>query len=229
MFDLDKYIQEIDRWHTPATDYPEKEIGNFRIHRGRYTRGMYEMWGVDGYIFNKVTKPIPITHLQERRGKRWHDWMIDDPPHYRAMQIYAEQAKGKVLTTGLGLGLIVHELAKNPKVEQVTVVEKSAEVVRLLDSNLPAYCHEFVIIIDDFYDFIETDHTDWDTIIVDLWVADGGEQKRDLLFHKVLPMGVELKLKYPKASITFHGFQGVSDIKPVSEEMVKLITKVKGR
>lgn len=218
-------VWDIWEWHTPATDYPEKQAGNFRIHHGRYTRGLYRNWGVRDYLFFKVMKPIPITSLQELRGKRWRDWMVDDPPQQWAMEIYAREAYGKVLTTGLGLGLIVHELVKNPSVTQITVVEKAPEVVELIKPYLPD--GKVKIVTDDFYHFVTIDDTEWDHIIVDLWPIKGKKEKLAALYHRVLPMIPELKMRYPKASITFHGFQTVSDIKPVSEEMIKLIEELR--
>jgi len=224
---IENLILDIDQWHTPATDYPEAEIGNFRITRKKYTRGVYKYWGLDGYLMFNVKKPIPITTLQERRGKRWYDWMVDDPPQQRAMEIYAEYSKGRVLCAGLGLGLILHAFKTNRNVDQVVVIEKSQDVIQLMSPFFPWWVTENFV-LDDFYHFIEVDQTDWDTIIVDLWVSHGKEEKLDIFCHKVLPMFSMLHLKYPKASVTFHGFQSVSDIKPVSDEMVKLITEIGG-
>lgn len=221
-----KYLLELANWHTPATDYPELNEGNFRIHHGRYNRGTYEMHGIDGYVFFEVIKPIPITYLQEKRGGKWNSWMLDDPPHWRAMEIYAEHSKGKVLVAGLGLGLYLQALKGNRNVESITVVERSSEVVRLVEPHLPNL-PEFVIILEDFYEFINTDLTFWDTIIVDLWVAHGAEEKLDIYLHKVIPMAVELRMKNPRASITFHGFYSVSDIPFASREMVDKIISTK--
>ena len=227
MIDTEKYTLKLDSWHTPATDYPEKEIGDYRIHHGRYNRGTYEMSGIDDHIVFEVTKPIPITSLQQRRGKRWHGWMVDDPPHWRAMEIYAEQSTGAVLTSGLGLGLIVFGLIKNPKVTKIVVVERSAEVALLVSRHLPE-SDKLTIVIGDFYDYLEVDKTEWDTIMVDLWVSHGAEEKLELYFHEVIPTAVDLKERYPKASLTFHGFITASDIKFTSQEMADLIIKMKG-
>ena len=223
---INLYTKELNTWHTPATDYPEREVGNFRIHHSHYNRGVYEMNGIDNLIFFEVTKPIPITLLQERRGKKWYGWMVDDPPHWRAMEIYAQHSKGKVLTTGLGLGLYLQALKGNSNVKSITVVEKSNEVVQLVEPHLPSL-PEFVIILDDFYEFIKKDNTPWDTILVDLWVSHGKKEKLDIYCHQVLPMVVELKMRYPKASITFHGFYSVSDIPFASREMVDKIINIK--
>lgn len=223
---LDKYILRLDSWKTPATNYPEKEEGGYRIHHTRYSRGVYDMNGIDGFVFFKAVKPLSITTLQQFRGEKWHNWMVDDPPHWRAMEIYAEQSKGKVLTTGLGLGLILQAMKGNRNIESITVVEQSEEVVRLIEPHLPSL-PEFVIILGDFYDFIRQDNTSWDTIIVDLWVSHGKKQKLDIYYHNVIPTAVDLRMRYPKASITFHGFITVSDIKFASKEMVDLILKIK--
>lgn len=217
----------IDQWHTPATDYPEAEVGGYRIHRGRYARGVYRYWGLDGYLIFKVRKPILVTNLQQRRGKHWYGWMIDDPPQQRAMEIYAMHAHGKVLMVGLGLGLYLHELAKNKKVEKITVVEISPEVVLLVEPYLPIL-PEFTFLLADFFEFIRYDTEQWDTILIDLWVSHSAEDKMEILYHRILPLIPVLAQKYPKAEITFHGFQSVSAVKLVSEEMVNLIIGIGG-
>ena len=223
---------EIREWHTPATDYPIRTVRNFRLTRTRQWYGHYKYWGMDGNLFYRVRKPIPITSLQEKRGRGWHPWMVDDPPQQRAMEIYAEHCEGKVLVAGLGLGLILHELAKNPKIEYVCVVEKSPEVMALV---MPSLMHLlepekgkclFAITREDFFDFIRNNKGDWDHIIVDLWVSHGKDQKTELLFHEVLPTLGELLVRYPNTPITFHGFQSVSTIKPVSKEMEEVIHKL---
>jgi len=225
---FDGYILYLDEWHTPATIYPAATKGSYRIHHGKYKPGMYKYWGMDGYlVFNVNSRGIPITSLQQRRDRKWHGWMVDDPPNHRAMEIYAEHAKGKVLVAGLGLGLYLHELAKNNKITEVAVVEVSSEVIQLVEPYLPVL-PGFTIILDDFYEFIDRDCEQWDTILIDLWVSRSKEDKMRILYHKILPLIPVLAQKYPKANITFHGFQTVSDIKPVSERMVDLIISLGG-
>lgn len=221
------YTKKLNTWHTPATDYPELEVGNFRIHHSHYNRGTYNMNGIDNFIFFEVTKPITITLLQELRGKKWHTWMVDDPPHWRAMEIYAEHSKGRILTTGLGLGLYLQALKGNRNIESVTVVERSNEVVQLVEPYLPIL-PGLVIVLEDFYEFIGRDNTSWDTILIDLWVAHGAKEKIDILYHNVLPLAAELWMRHPKASLTFHGFYSVSDIPFTSQGMVDKIVKMRG-
>ena len=227
MIDIQKYTHEISEWGTPATSYPEQELNNFRIHHGRYNRGTYYMYGIDGHIFFEAVKPLVITNLQEKRGKKWCNWMVDDPPHWRAMEIYAEHSTGKVLTTGLGLGLYLQALAKNKNIEQVTVVEKNPDVIKLIKPHLPDL-PKLDILVEDFYDFIRWNKTQWDTIMVDLWVAHGVDEKMKLFNREVIPLFVDLTQRYPGAELTFHGFSTVSAIKHTSAEMTKLVGKVMG-
>ncbi len=219
-------VLRLKEWSTPATSYTEKREGNYRIRRTHYTRGTYDMNGIDDCYLFRVVKPIPITNLQEFRGKIWRNWMVDDPPHWRAMEIYAEHSKGRVLTTGLGLGLYLQAMKNNHNIESVTIVERSEEVIRLVKPYLPVLPN-MNIIVGDFYEFIEKDNTLWDTIMVDLWVSRDREEKLRLYHHEVIPTAVDLRMKYPKASITFHGFYSVSDIKFATKEMVDLIVRFK--
>lgn len=216
--------RELISWHTPATDYPEQQYGSFRIKRTAYA-GHYQNWGIDGYIFFRAKKRIPITTLQELRGKTWHTWMVDDPPQWRAMEIYAEQSEGDILCAGLGLGLILHALARNDKVKSVTCVELNSDVIELIFPYIDKLSVPVSIVQEDFYDYVRRTNGRWGGIIADLWVANK-ETKMGIYFHEVLPFAAELGLKYPNTPITFHGFQTISDIKPVSPEMVKQIMEM---
>lgn len=150
--------------------------------------------------------------------------MVDDPPQWRSMQIYAEKSHGQVLTAGLGLGLVHHELAKNPLVTRIVAVEISPDVVALVKKYLPP---KVEIVVSDFYHFIETDKTPWDTIIVDLWVSGSVEEKMAIYYGEVLPLAAQLRLKYPKATLIYHGFITVSDVKVVQDSVIEMIQEIK--
>ena len=203
-FDLDQYVFPADAWETPATHYPELATSTFRIHHSYYPRGYYSMWGVKDYLYFKSAKRIPLTMLQEKRGSRWHTWMVDDPPHWYAMDIYAQAAKGRVLVAGLGLGLICHCLANNPEVMSIDVIEKSQDVIELAGSLIPR---------DERMEVYHTDLNSWieenngypyDTIIVDLWTTSSGQKKMDMYYKEVLPLFVKLCQFYPTARKVFH-------------------------
>ena len=58
--------------------------------------------------------------------------MSDTPMEQATSREAVELARGRVLIAGLGLGLIVLPILAKPDVESVTVVEKFADVVRLV-------------------------------------------------------------------------------------------------
>ena len=222
MIDMEEATLRLREWQTPATSYEEKQVGDFRLKLSRYCRGnVYPYWGMDDYLFFKCIKEIPVMLLQEKANGKWKQWMVDDPPQYRAMQIYAKAAKGRVLCAGLGLGLIQHELVKNKKVTQVVTIERSQEVADLVWDYCPNKAKSYLV-IQDFWEFFQKNDEQWDMILADLWVSRGAEDKLRLL-HEIIPLVVELRTKWPNAKVVIHGFQTLSDVKPVRKKMVKLI------
>jgi hypothetical protein len=208
----DNEIIKISKWKTPATDYPEKQVGSARIKHGFYNYGYFNNYGVRGYKCFEVTEQIPVTSLEikDDKSKIWRTWMVDDPPHWWSMQDYARNSVGKVLVAGLGLGLVTHELLNNIDVDSMTVIERNKDVIDLIFPLLPkAEGVKFQIINKDFYDFIHESEEDFDRIIVDLWTSGSKEETKKILDEEVKPLVYYLKLRYPNASIIFHGF-GIS-------------------
>jgi len=227
---MEKDVLKLESWHTPATDYPSKRVGNYRIRHRHYKHGYYNMWGIDEHLFFSVVDKIPITVLEEYREGKWHDWMVDDPPHWRAMETYAEHVKGNVLVGGLGLGLIIHALVKNPAVTDITVVERSQEVRDMVWPLVPKRSPNLKsigIVMDDFYQFVnEQRHLHWDAIIADLWVAKDEGEKIMLLYREAGPTYDMLKAFYPDATIVLHGFVTVTDIPLIKPETVNLMLRL---
>ena len=218
---MDIKVLEILDWKTPASDYKVAQLANHRIGKHTYPVGYYNYHGIEGYTFFYVRKSFQATTLMELQTNKagtlkWREWMVDSPTDYRAMQIYAEKAYGKVLTTGLGLGLVTHELCKNDRVESITIVEISPTVIELIKGYLPAD-PRIRIINDNFWSFIALDNSRWDTMIVDLWVYWGRDQQIEQYKGEIVPANEKLRAKYPDAQIVFHGFEGLPDVQKVDE------------
>ena len=211
-------VLELSEWNTPASNYQIAQVGDYRIGKHTYKPGLYAYHGMDGYTLFTVKKPIEATTLLQRREQRlsWREWMVDSPTDYRAMQIYAEKAYGKVLTCGLGLGLVTHELCKNSQVESITIVEISPSVIELISGYLPIDSR-INIICEDFWKFIDRDNSQWDVIIADIWVYWGLEQQLDMYKKEIIPASERLKNKYPEAQIVFHGFAGMPTLDELNE------------
>lgn len=213
----------IEDWITPATAYPERRIGDHRIRRHRYGRGIYRMSGLDDKALFRVLRghPLPITCLEQRRvGGGWHTWMVDDPPHWKAMQVYAAEAQGPVLCAGLGLGLIQHALAANPAVEYVLTVEREADVIALVNPLLPHPAKELRTVEEEWRGVLSGDldavEEEWGMIVVDLWVTSNLRDKYEAMADAT-SMYRRLRDRWPDAKLVFHGFTPLCDVRwPIS-------------
>ena len=216
-------IWKMDSWETPATNYKERQVGNYRLRKSEILEGFYPHYYLDGYPWTQVTKPIPMMLLQEYRDGKWCDWMADDPMDYTSMKKYAEAASGKVLTAGLGLGLVIYELAKNKAVEHITIVERSPEVRDLVYGYIPK--EKVTLVMGDYWDFIEKDNDDWDMIITDIWTTKGKEQHYKVYKEEVIPANDYMRSKYPNSKLVFHGFKEVTDVELVQPFFQRMSNK----
>ncbi len=209
----------LDNWVTPATAYPEEQVANYCIGKHTLDKGSHRYYGMDGYDSFTVENPIELTALKELRNGEWKTWMLDSPTDYRAMQKYAKRAYGRVLTTGLGLGLLIHELCKNDKVKSITVVEISPPVFVLVRKYLPED-GKIEVVVDNFWKFIFLDDSKWDTIIVDLWVFSRIGEQMEQYRADIVPANKQLRAKYPEAQILFHGFAGLPTLEQLDRDVL---------
>ena len=64
------------------------------------------------------------------------EWMLITPNEINTMKEPIKNARGDVLTYGLGLGYYAYMTSENSDVSSVTVVEKDAEVIRMFSDNI---------------------------------------------------------------------------------------------
>ena len=201
---------DFENWITPASNYAEEQIGNYRIRRGETLTGLHGLQDIDHLIYHEDKIPITITHLEEFRDGEWYDWMVDDPANYIAMVKYGRESTGHVLTAGLGLCLVVYELVKNDKVESITVVERNEDVIYLTAKYLP---QDVELIHGDFWEFIKSSDIQYDTIIADIWASRNIFEQQEPFLTEIMPAFFMLRGKYPKAKLVFHGYPYISDIR----------------
>jgi hypothetical protein len=188
----------LNEWETPATKYPLRKAGAAEIVRTSYEVGTYECYGTgpgrESHRLYYVDSPIPVTALQID-GKTW---MVDDPPHWWAMQEHACHYRGEVLCAGLGLGLIVHTLQRNRLVRHITVVEREKDVINLV---APLLSPDRVTVIHD--DWWEYQHPVCPSgVFYDLIVGNGWEE-----FPHALRAMFTMKESYPNANTyRVHGY-----------------------
>ncbi len=201
---------DFDNWVTPASNYAEAQSGNYRLRRRETLTGLYGVQDIDHLIYHDTKKEITITHLEEFRDGEWYDWMVDDPTNYIAMVKYGRESTGKVVTAGLGLCLVAHELVKNDKVESITIVERNEDVIYLTAKYLPEGVE---LIHGDYWKHLEETEIEYDTIISDVWASRNIFEQQEPFLTEVMPKHFELRSKFPKAKLVFHGYPYISDIR----------------
>lgn len=120
-------------------------------------------------------------------------WMSIIPHEIETMASSIEEAKGKVLVYGLGLGYFAYMAAEKEEVASVTVIEKDEELVAwFLDAVLPLFPHqEKVKIIQGDALGHHCKKGEYDFLFADLWheARDGYPlYKRLLKAHHPIPV-----------------------------------------
>jgi len=97
---------------------------------------------------------------------------------------FLEKSKGDVLIAGLGIGLILIPLFKNPKVKSITVIEKEKDVIDLVENQLNL--EKVKIQQEDIFTYVP--NKKYDTIYFDIWptIGDNFYEMSELL-EKFLP------------------------------------------
>jgi len=202
-------VLRLDDFETPYTSIPEKQSDFVRLKKTRYARGYYRMEGVRGYELFHLKKPIQVTRLEVKDfDGRWKTLMVDDPMHWLGMGELAEQANpGSVLVAGLGMGLILHHLAKRKDISKITVVEIDPEVIKFVRPYIPKD-ERIEIIEDNFFSYVTWNPSDeFNTVIIDLWVLKEGDAK-ERRRQVAASMGVAKALSkraYPRAKVLIWG------------------------
>lgn len=157
-------------WHMPQ--YPEGAVGRWRMQRGRV--------GLDrGYHSGSCVSADSAVLLRQGVGDRWETWMSLSPFEIESQELACRHAHGSTVVMGLGLGMgwTTANMALQPAVCKVTVVERDAEVLELFDqcqvlAGLPESAASKV-------DLVQADALEWkppmgapaiDFLFADIWL-----------------------------------------------------------
>ena len=103
------------------------------------------------------------------------DWMVDAPSEAATNNIPALHAHGKIVTFGLGIGYFIYMAMQNPNVTEITVVERSEEVIamfqRFLYPQFPQTIPLHIIQGDAFDYFNEEFLSKFDYSYTDIWFS----------------------------------------------------------
>jgi hypothetical protein len=202
------------QWRSPASKYPRRRSGSASIRTSWYEPGIYAAYRTRNLDYYMAARRLYITTLKID-GKVW---MVDDPPHWWAMQEHAEAYEGHVVCAGLGLGLIVHALNENLKVNRITVVERSQDVIDLISPLIP---HDKLTIIHEDWFAIDADFLPKaDGVFFDLFVGNGMD-----LFGEAVHVSVDILQRWKShLPVRVHGLPNplVSEIAQAIVEQDRL-------
>lgn len=150
-----------------ATVVPEGRHGEARVEHFTVTEDDAKRYNF-GLMF---TAGAGLEHVSPGRYARLgvgNTLMMSDTPMERTTNWeFVHHANGRVLIAGLGLGLIVHPVIK--KVDHITILEKSADVIALVAPTLARYRRKVEIIEADAFEWPLPPGAKWDTIYGDIW------------------------------------------------------------
>jgi len=162
-------------------DIPEQQVGRFAIvHEHKPAGTELPLASARTHFFGgdrgKVTFDVPTRwhKLTETPGGTWmSDFPIEQYQHDKVLTKF----KGTVLVGGLGLGYAVTALAHKRGVHHIVVVEKSPEVVAMVEPYIlqraPTLKKKVEVVTKDLFAFLKNNTEKFDYGFYDIWANDG--------------------------------------------------------
>ena len=154
-------------WHMPL--YPEGAVGPWRIVRGAA--------GLDrGYYSGACVTTGNTVLLRANDAGGWDTWMSLSPYEIESQELACRHAVGHTVVMGLGMGWVAANVALNPAVSKVTVVERDADVLDLFGRSkvldgLPAQVAAKIGLVQaDALEWTPTDAA-VDFLYADIWLG----------------------------------------------------------
>ena len=159
------------------------ELGDFRVASVIDRQFEVILWnevvcekcgGLDSFVpcigFWK-DEPAPYYILQDKEGNGWMSVTFNE---IFTMQPAVDEAKGRVLTLGLGLGYFAYMAALKPDVESVTVVERNEGIIEFFKEKiLPQFGEagaKIRVMQEDAFEFMpKVQDGEYDFCFADIW------------------------------------------------------------
>lgn len=122
------------------------------------------------------------------------DVVMEDTPHELKTHLgFVMRGHGKVLVTGLGLGCVVRGLLANPRVEHVTCIENSKDVLKLVAPHMPG--DRLTIVEADAFEWTCKNKERFDCAWHDLWVNPDESEAHLDIWHAQLFLNCQRTVK----------------------------------
>ncbi len=118
------------------------------------------------FFFGKLGNAIELMALYEDGIL----WMNDDPSELAELTVPLEHAHGRVLTSGLGIGLFPYlvSLLCYSRVTQIDIVECNQQIIDLVYPQLNLMLPSRMM-CDDIHSYLRTTQVRYDFIYIDIW------------------------------------------------------------
>lgn len=152
-----------------ANHIPTEKSGLWFIYKKSYlTDKIVDYRGQERTLpASEITYLIRMTmetiHLDPPGDIVMEDTIFELETHYN----FIKRASGNVLVTGLGLGCAIRGLLINPKVKHITCIEKSGDVLKLIQPYMPK--DKLTIIQADALEWTKKNKFSFDCAWHDLW------------------------------------------------------------
>lgn len=180
-----------------------------------YSYRPYEAFICNDIDIDKNLREVPqIGFFRERFAypaveQDGREWMAVKPSEIETMRAPIEEATGRVVTFGLGLGYFAYMVSEKPDVTSLDIVERSEEAIALFERHiLPQFPNKekIRIIRSDAFGFLNENMWQdarrgrYDYAFIDLWhdTADGLEMylKAKRIENKLHTAGLQTKFAY---------------------------------
>jgi len=145
---------------------PEGKVGNYKIEHITVSEEDSMFTALRGG--NSFVSPGKYCQL----NNGW-DIIMSDTGHERRSNLdVVWKSNGNVLIAGLGIGMIILPIAEKEEVSSITVIEKSSEVIELVEPHLRNAMwdpHKLKIVQADIFEWKPDKGVKYDTIYFDIW------------------------------------------------------------
>jgi hypothetical protein len=150
-------------------DVPEGQSGEWRVERFVMDEAKAQLDAVMS-IHNGHGRFVPAGKYTALY--RNHTVIMSDTPDEIHDHLhFIHRATGRVLIAGLGLGVVLQAVASKPEVGRVLVIEKSPDVIKLVESHWKAkrWGKKFEVINADIFEWRPAPRETWNSAWFDVW------------------------------------------------------------
>lgn len=154
---------------------PDQTIGHWRRETFEITESEARLANIR--LGSRGVKPGTYTRLRDLRVPDNMGVMMSDTHAERDDHAaFALVCSGRVLITGLGLGMVAYALARREDIEHLTIVESEQDVIDLTaPALLAAHGDKITIVHHDAYSWRGWEPRTYDWAWHDVWIAMGAD------------------------------------------------------